>query len=430
LLGVTAECELESLDDSSVLAARRPVAGESNNGIIAPNPRQRIQLAARRALNHYGKFLMSHPNSYWAHYRAAALSYGLGTEPDVAVTTKHLRECLHRRPNNPMLHSHMAVSLMTLNQHRDAQKEIEIAIDGAPDLAEFHRTRARLRATLGQTAGLADDLYNFELLKKVLPRMFWELNGADFGPSDESSAFGASPFSSPFGVAAGRRARGSARGATDIEPEEVADRADLATAIRRAGELELAEAELGKILVLDPKNIGVRLTRAAQALDAKRFDDASRDFEAVIHDLNLAAYAREELAAISRSPDQAHDSVIKVLRDASDHFCCARRADDAMSIARRALDLAIELDQPRGECHYALARAYAISGRIGATEIKETAHQLYFSFLAHPLYKYKYEQDTLFNPVRGLIDLMLQTEPDPIAERARRLAATSSRKGR
>ena len=154
-----------------------------------------------------------------------------------------------------MLHNHLAASLMALDRHHEAQHEIEIAIEEAPDLAEFYRTRARLRTTLGQTGGLAEDLYHFELLSNVLPAQV-------LGPN---TSLGSNPVvdSSDSGLLSAavvpcirRRWGGRSRERSDaeIDPEELVDRADLASAIRKAGEPELAAAELGKILILDPRS--------------------------------------------------------------------------------------------------------------------------------------------------------------------------------
>ena len=161
-------------------------------------------------------------------------------------------------PNNPMLHNHLAASLMALDRHRDAQTEIELAIEGAPDLAEFYRTRARLRTTLRQTGGLADDLRHFELLSNVLPRRFWGRNLDESGKFADSSSSELSSFRSPFSFADRIGGRQTERITADPDSEELIDRTDLASAIRLAGEPELAAVELGKVLILDPNHIGGR----------------------------------------------------------------------------------------------------------------------------------------------------------------------------
>ncbi len=298
LLGVVAECELESeYAGHSTTDDGRATAG-SNREANVRNLQDRTRRAAERALDHYNKFLVSHPDSYWGHYRAAAASYGLGSRADVAATADHLAKCLRRRPNNPMLHNHLAASLMALDRHREAQQQIETAIEAAPDLAEFYRTRARIRTTLGETGGLADDLNHFELLSRFLPRTFWGQSLADSRRSVGSSIARLLPLpaSLDIGIGLGDRASeyGSEGSMAEVDPAELVDRADLASRIRLAGEPELAEAELGKILVVKPDDIVARITRATQAIEAERLDLAFSDIEAVIDDPGLAEYIRNE----------------------------------------------------------------------------------------------------------------------------------------
>ena len=170
LLGVVAECELESNDPVTSTADVIGAMEEPNSGAVVGDPQQRTRRAAERARDHYNKFLVSHPGLLWGHYRAAVVSYALGGPANFADAATHLEKCLERRPDNAILHHHLAASLMALNRHREAQQEIETAIEAAPDLPEFYRTRARLRTTLRETSGLAEDLYRFEMLSRILPR--------------------------------------------------------------------------------------------------------------------------------------------------------------------------------------------------------------------------------------------------------------------
>ena len=198
LLGLVAECDLgmDSPADSQ--------PGASGEGTESPSPsivcrdNDFTRHAATVALAHYNKFLADHPDSYWGHYRAAAVSFGLGGRANFLGAANHLEQCLQRRPHNPMLHNHLAASMMVLNRPREAQHEIDLAIEQGPDLAEFYRTRARLRTTLGQTGGLADDLHHFELLRNLLPRRFWARDLDASGQLADASAAPALPFRRRF----------------------------------------------------------------------------------------------------------------------------------------------------------------------------------------------------------------------------------------
>ena len=77
LLGVMAECELPSDQGQLTTAAVRSTVG-SIKGPGARDAGDATRLAAERALEHYHRFLELHPDSFWGHYRAAAVAFGLG----------------------------------------------------------------------------------------------------------------------------------------------------------------------------------------------------------------------------------------------------------------------------------------------------------------------------------------------------------------
>src|SRR5262249_46892307 len=107
----------------------------------------------------------------WGHYRGAVASYGLGR---LAQAAAHLEQCLRRRPDNPVLRGQLAGCLVTLKRYREALEQSDRALESAPDLAEFYRTRAFVRAGLGETGGLPEDLRHFEMLRRILPHSFWD----------------------------------------------------------------------------------------------------------------------------------------------------------------------------------------------------------------------------------------------------------------
>ena len=186
LLGVMTECESESELRCAPEAADRPKNLRSNREAKNAEANDRTRRAAARALNHYNNALALHPHSYWGHYRAAAIAFGLGGTTNIAEAAGHLEQCLKRRPRNPMLHNDLAACLMELNQNHEALEESEKAIEAAPDLAELYRTRAFIRTTLGPNddIGLAEDLQHFEILRHLLPRAF---SGATLVNPDQSS---------------------------------------------------------------------------------------------------------------------------------------------------------------------------------------------------------------------------------------------------
>jgi eukaryotic-like serine/threonine-protein kinase len=409
LLGVVAECDLafDSPDNSPLETSRERT--ESPNPQVAHHDDSRTRRAAGEALEHYNKFLTAHPDSFWGHYRAAAASYGLGGQVNFANAASHLENCLRRRPDNPMLHNHLAASLMVLHRHRDAQHEIDLAIEEAPDLAELYRTRARLRTTLGQTGGLADDLYHYELLSNILPRRFWGRNLEESGQLADSSSSELSSFRSPFSFSDRIGGRQTERATAEADSEELIDRTDLASAIRKAGEPELAAAELGKVLIFDPNHIGARMTLAAQAIEAGQLDEALADIDMVIDDPRLLDYLRGEQVLLARAREPNRPSLIGILDIVSRQCCATGRTKEAQSVARRALDLAITVNQPTGGLHYTLARTH-IAGKVHERSVSKAANQLLCAFTARPSFKEKYAHDANFDVVRPQIDAILNDD--------------------
>jgi tetratricopeptide (TPR) repeat protein len=351
--------------------------------------------AAERALEHYRTMLTLRPHSFWGHYRAAVACFGLDRTAEAAV---HLEHCLERRPENAVLQGQLATCLMRLGSYDQALERCNQALGGAPDLAEFYRTRAWIRATLGETRGLDSDIRHFEVLSRILPREFWG-----------GTAILARLAEGPAG-------RHDATEIGEVAPEELDARTVLATEIYDAGDRELAAAEFGKVLLVDPDHLAARFTRAIRAVKDHDFDQAQRDLEVVLCHPDLLEYLR------SKPLPRLH----QLLELANISLDCGR-VEEAQKLARRALDLAIELklDLGCGVSHYMLARVHAVAGRTDPQAITEAAKQLSRAFLAHPVYREGYQRDRRFDPVRARLDAAIpQAEADARAELHRRRAST------
>lgn len=199
----------------------------------------------------------------------------------------------------------------------------------------------------------------------------------------------------------------------------------LARAVRQAGEHELAAVESDKILILKPDHIGVRMTRATQALEAGRLDDAYGDIELVLANPGLVAYLRDEPRIFAQLQNPGHRTFLELLHDASRRYFRHGRFKHGRIIAENALELARMLDRSVGPSHYNLARAYADSANDDASFIHRAAEQLFRAFVAHPLYKDRYIKDSTFDAIRGQIDAILDDKPDAKEEYQRRLSAMS-----
>ena len=351
LLGVAAECDLEV---SSGDEPERATIRVDLDGAIEPDPVY-LPTAGRRkatrALDHYREVLALRPDSYWGHYRAAGACYLLGS---FGETAEHLERCLALRPNNPALRGYRAACLAWLDRYPEALQESNLALSGAPDLAELYRTRAFIRAASGQKSGVASDLYHFDLLSRQLPRGLLTAAPDAGEPQLPQGGIAQRPaefrksldFPSRIFDRFGRSAV-SIEG-VDVDPSELNTRYMLASTLRKAGERVIALSENAKILILDPDHIPARMTRALDAIDGQQFGQAERDLDVLLNHPNLIGYLR-------RDP-----TLLLCFHKASRRLSLGGKVQEGRALARRALDLAIELKQYRGESHYNMARAYAV----------------------------------------------------------------------
>jgi serine/threonine protein kinase len=393
LLGVVAECEPEM--------AASPPQLESVNEAAALDGQTR---AAERALGHYDKLLAIRPDSFWGHYRAAVVSYGQG---GLARAAAHLEQCLRRRPDNPVLRGQLAGCLEALDQYHEALQQSDRALERAPDIAEFYRTRAFVRAKSGEIGKLPDDLRHFEMLSQTLPHTFWGIVRP--GASLETST----QYVLEFPTALGGESR-FIRGAHhdeigEIPPDEINARARLAKAISDAEAPELATAELDKVLLLEPDHIAAREIRAEQAIKSQQFDAAQRDLDRVLNDPGLIEYLRENPQRFQ----PFYDNTTRL-------YLLNGKVEEARVIARRARDFALILKRHYGASQYYLARVYAVSGRSDPQFIKDAADQLFLAFVANPDYQKWYTQDSWFDAVRVQVNAELKQRPDPVEIHRRR----------
>ena len=148
------------------------------------------------------------------------------------------------------------------------------------------------------------------------------------------------------------------------------------------------------------------------AMETRQFEVARSELHGVLNHPRLIEYLREN--------PKLFDPFHKTIR----LYLGMGKVDEARTMARRVLDLAILLKIPRGESHYYLARACAMKGRSDPEALTEAAKQFYNAFAANPDFRSWYQIETDFDPVRLRIDAALQRMEDPAKVR-RRLVATS-----
>ena len=312
-------------------------------------------LRALDALNHYRNVLRERPESFWGHYRAAAVAHRLG---DSAAAADHLEHCIALRPENPMLRGQLAGCLYDLHRFDAALEQCDKALVLNPDHAEIYRTRAFIRGRLGQGAGLRFDISRFELLTRRLGKIpSWRFR-MDWMLSQTSDSDGPGPRD---GVLLDPTL--SQRLLT-ADPDDVDLRTALAKQLMETGHPDVALAEFDKVLEINPDHLRARYLRGG-ILYNRHPDQAEGDF------LYLLEHPRfEELLRESPRALRAFHYVTPTLLKKGE-------VDKAISMARRGVEYADQIKQSQGESHYHLARAFAVAARSDPEQLQEAALHLH-----------------------------------------------------
>ncbi|MGD0041505.1 MAG: protein kinase family protein, partial [Isosphaeraceae bacterium] len=394
--------------------------------------------SAAQALQHYDRVLARSPDSFWGHYRAAAVCFQRQRWSEAAW---HLDCCKKRRSENAALHGQLASCLGQLGLLDDALRECSRALDSAPDYAEFYRSRAWIRASRGQTEGLEDDLRRFELLNRVLTRGFFR---------DPPGQGAGNPL--PATVPASQRALDldfnpvftAQPGDPLVEPEEIQPdeldaRAGLALSIiteagtsrlrdeaaetdlttpgahaRTPDAVAIAAAELEKILTLDPQHITARMARMMQSLEQGHIQEARNDLDLVLNYPNLIAELRK------------NPQVFRFLYLAAQRFARYGHITEALRIADMAVSCSEELNQSRGLSHYYNAMVLSVASRSDWTQVTPAAKQLQLAIHANDRFKEWFQCDKHFDPVRTRINAALDRLPEISRKKDSRTARGSA----
>jgi serine/threonine protein kinase len=427
LRGVAAE--LQGEDDPDLIAkleipapAPRPGLADSNAG-----PREDVStIAQRTALEHYDRVLARDHNSFWGHYRSAVVCFRLQRWSEA---TRHLDCCLKQRSSNATLRVQFASCLGQLEMLDEALLECSRAVESAPDSAEFYRSRAFIRASLGQTEGLADDLDRFELLKRNMTRGFFRDPPGQSTGNPLAATVPASHRALDLDFNPGFMAQpGDPLVESEVNrPDELDARAALALSIihTRTGTnrfhdvaesdpatpgshvgtpdaLAIAAAELEKILALDRQHLTARKARMMLLLEQGRFEEARKDLELILNHPSLMEEMRTDPEAFL------------FLHRTADRFARYGLISDAMRIADMAVSCSIELKRFRGRSHYYMAKVLSVGARSDSTQIARAALQLQLAIHAHGRFKEWYEADKVFDPMRTRINAALDQLPEII----------------
>ncbi len=401
LMGVVAEYDLEPSTDGQTgpTGNNRDPSIESDESCAQRN--DRVRDSAARALGHYRNLLALRPESYWGHYRAASACYVLGL---FAESVLHLEHCLTIRPDNDAIRGYRAACLAWLQRYPEALEECDRALRGTPEFAEMFRTRAFIRAASGQQDGLSADIQHFELLGRHAPRRLLDQRPQHDPLEVELPPDGMASRIAESSGAHDAQARLSSRlslftGSNEsaaVDPDELSTRYVLASTIRKAGQLDLAYAEIAKILRLDPDYIPARMMHAVEAIENRHYDEAQRDLSAVLNHPNLIEYIRED------------PTLLHCFHQVSHELSLSGRAQEGRVLARKAMDLANAVKQFRGESHYVLAQAFATLAKRDPEYAAQAAEELGWVLAANGANLTKYLQDPAYDPVRDQIDATLR----------------------
>jgi tetratricopeptide (TPR) repeat protein len=299
------------------------------------------------------------PDSFWGHYRAAALAFRLH---DPAAVTGYLEHCIARRPQNATLRTQLAGCLSDLHQYDAALQQCNEALSLNPDEAQAYATRAYIRCHLIQGVANQSDLKRYELLTRGLGKLpAWRLR-LTWMQSARSIPVPAVPHDRDWteGELAER--------ILYADPEDGDARTALAIALQSDGHTEKALAEYNQVLEINPDDLRARYSRAGLLFDRHR-GDADADFSYVVNHPRFGELIRQGTG------------VLDAFWADSSELLHRGAADQAVRVAERGLVYARELGDRglQGKLHYALSRAYAMNAKAAPEELQKAAAHLFIA---------------------------------------------------
>ena len=422
--------ELEADDDPQLVVKLKSSSPAPDPGHSDSNAEQGdetppfAQRSASQALRHYERVLARSPESFWGHYRAAVVCFQLQQWSEAA---RHIDCCLKRRSDNAALHGQFASCLDRLGMLDEAFQECSRAVKSAPDYAEFYRSCAFIRVDQGHAEGLEQDLKQFDMLSRVLARGFFrDPPGQSTGnPLPAQVPASQRVLDLDFNTGFTAQPGDPLVEPDEIEPDELDARAALAvTIISKAGTswarddsaeterttpgahasttdaLEIAAAELDKILTLDPQNITARGQRMTQALEQGHIEAARNDLDLILNRPNL-------LAALRKNPQ-----LFPFFHKAAQRFARHGLIPEALRIADMAVSCGRQLKQFQSRSLFYKAEVLSVGARSDPMLIVEAARQLQLAIHGNSKFKIWYQGDKIFDPVRIRIDAAFDQLPE------------------
>jgi serine/threonine protein kinase/Tfp pilus assembly protein PilF len=317
-------------------------------------------LRAEDALSHYRNVLDERPDSFWGHYRAAAMAFRLH---DPQAAAGYLEHCITRRPENARLRTQLAGCLDSALRHEAALVQCNEALLRNPDEAEAYANRATVRRQLGQREASQADVQRYALLTRGLRHLpTWRLR------LTWMQAAWLTPVAPPAAQDREWTESELAQRVLAADPEDGDARTALAFALQSDGETEEALAAYNQVLEINPDHLMARYNRGV-LLCARHRGEADADFAYLLGHPRFSELVRENRVVLEAFPADSAE----LLRKGAD--------DQAISVAERGLAYARRLgDQAlQGQMHYALARAFAVSAKIAPERLQKAAAHLFIA---------------------------------------------------
>lgn len=304
----------------------------------------------KEALAWFRKALERNPSSFWANYRAGAACFRLSDSKEAA---RHLRFCLNRQPKNAALRTQYAGCLYFDGNYSGALEECEVALNQKPDFPEAVRTRAFARKKLGLTTGFEDDLKRYETLTRREGltkswRLQFDSSAAELERSPERQIECLSRI-------------------LLVEPESLLARANLASALLRAGRPKDAIAEIDLVRSQDPSLLYARFGRSMILLKLGRGDEALEEMAGLVADQRF-----DEAIGLDYQMLMVYPQLIN-------EYLKRGSIDKAVAVGEQGVRQSERLSFYGGQNHYALARAYTVATADHPELCRRAAEELMFA---------------------------------------------------
>lgn len=313
------------------------------------------------ALGEYKKALAARPDSFWAHYRAAAAYHWLGRPASAAEL---LRYCALKQPRNPAIRTQLAGCLFQSNNYESALAECDAAIAISPDFLEAYKTRVHVNEKLGRHDRALEDLKRYELATTHLGRIpAWRAE-LDAAPPDDKN-----------GTLKDDDQLTILRSLIAFDPDDLDSRINLASKLFLKGDDQGALDQFDEVLRRSDDHPRAKFGRALILIKRRKTKEAGRDLEETVDHPKFA-----ELIKQDRNFIRAYHHLVDI-------YLTEGKIDDAIEKSKRAIELSESMEFLRGESHYALARSYAAGAARNAEFLRKSANELDTAANFHPNYR-------------------------------------------